>query len=159
MLEPFCNNKRLIVPSGQSPRPVKRHRNKDIYVIMKTAPLQGRIGQKAEDRNQLRPPFLESQYHLLQAFRIDPAPRYPVEMNLSSLAGGAGAFHNGVPACLPPAPPAIITACTDQKLSPAVFAKTIMAFANVFAAVAANRRPQELIESLQSKTPGPFYFR
>jgi len=58
---------------------------------------------------------------------------------------------------IPPAARTIVTARAFQKLAPATPAKIIVAFADIFVAVDADRRPEKLVQTLQTKTYSSFY--
>jgi hypothetical protein len=47
------------------------------------------------------------------------------------------------------APPAVIAPRAEKKLIPAVFAEIFVGFADIFAAVDTDRRPEKMVQTLQ----------
>ena len=72
-------------------------------------------------------------------------------MYFFSLAIGTNALKDGVSTGVSPAARTVIAACAAQQLVPAIFAQTLIGFANASLTVDADRRPEELIQTLQSK--------
>lgn len=72
-------------------------------------------------------------------------------MNLPALAIGTNTLKDGVSTGVSAAVRAVIAACAAQKLVPAILAQILIGFANASLTVDADRRPEELIQTLQSK--------
>jgi hypothetical protein len=72
-------------------------------------------------------------------------------MNLLTLAVGTIAVNQSVSARISPAAPAVITCRAEKKLLPAVFAQSVVCFADALLTVNANRRPKQMIQTLQRK--------
>jgi hypothetical protein len=127
---------------------VQRHRDKKFYLIEKTAVLKRRIRQKSKHRIQLRPAFLERKYHFTQSIVINTASCYFVEIKLLAPAIPARPANQPIHAYIPPTPPAVITADTAGKLTPAILAQGLVGLRNALAAVDTHRRPQKLVQTL-----------
>jgi hypothetical protein len=73
---------------------VKRHGNEKLNLVGKPAGLQCAVGQKAQNKIELRSAVkLEAKYHPLQALGIEAGSGYLVEVYLAALAIGTGAFE------------------------------------------------------------------
>ncbi len=77
-------------------------------------------------------------------------------MNLSTLTIGTGAANQAVSAGISPTSRTVITARTGLKLAPAIFAQSFVSLTNAFAAAGADRRPEKLIKTLQTKRNNSF---
>ena len=78
-------------------------------------------------------------------------------MYFFTLAIGTNALKDGVSTGVSSAARAVIAAGAAQQLVPAIFAQTLIGFANASLTVDADRRPEKLIQTLQSKDGGLFY--
>ena len=72
-------------------------------------------------------------------------------MNLTAVTVGTAAFQHRESTGIPAAAPAVVAACALQKLFPALFTQSIFNFANASAAIDTNRRPKQMIQTIQSK--------
>jgi hypothetical protein len=72
-------------------------------------------------------------------------------MNLLTLAVGTIAVNQSVSARISPAASAVITCRAEKKLVPAVFAQIRIRFANALLTVDTDRRPKQMIQTLQHK--------
>jgi hypothetical protein len=77
-------------------------------------------------------------------------------LHLLTLTIGTRALHDGEPAGLPAATPAIIRPGARQKSIRAILAQTVLRFADVLAAIEANSGPKELVEALPCKITRSF---
>jgi len=78
-------------------------------------------------------------------------------VHFPALAIGTGAFKQGESTGISAAARAVIGARAGQKLAPAIFAQAVIGFTNASLTVDADRRPEKMIQTLQSKSAGSFY--
>jgi hypothetical protein len=72
-------------------------------------------------------------------------------MNLLTLTVGTIAVNQSISARIFTAVPAVITRRAEKKLVPAAFAQIRIRFANASLTIDTNRRPEKLVQTLQSK--------
>ena len=103
-----------------------------------------------------RSTVFEGQDHFLQAPAIYPRSSDPVKTDFPALAIGTCPFHNGIPAGLPAATPAIISPGASQKSIPAILAQVVIGVTDALATIGAYSGPKELVEALTDKITGFF---
>jgi hypothetical protein len=77
-------------------------------------------------------------------------------MNLLTLAVGTIAVNQSISARIFTAVPAVITCRAEKKLVPAVFAQSDIYFADASLTIDTNRRPKQMIQTLQRKGDASF---
>ena len=77
-------------------------------------------------------------------------------MYFFSLAIGTNALKDSVSTGVSPAARAVIAAGAAQQLIPAIFAQILIGLTNALLTVDTDRRPEKLVQTLQSKDSGLF---